>query len=37
MLNNEEKNIDFGNKKVKKTEKQTLVNNVFNLLLTSMI
>ncbi|MDC0969216.1 class I SAM-dependent methyltransferase [Alphaproteobacteria bacterium] len=30
MLNNEEKNIDFGNKKVKKTEKQTLVNNVFN-------
>ena len=30
MLINEEKNIDFGNKKVKKTEKQTLVNNVFN-------
>jgi demethylmenaquinone methyltransferase/2-methoxy-6-polyprenyl-1,4-benzoquinol methylase len=30
MLNNEEKKIDFGNKKVKKTEKQTLVNNVFN-------
>lgn len=30
MLNNEEKNIDFGNKKVKKAEKQTLVNNVFN-------
>ena len=30
MLNNEEKNIDFGNKKVKRTEKQTLVNNVFN-------
>lgn len=30
MLNNEEKNTDFGNKKVKKTEKQTLVNNVFN-------
>ena len=30
MLNNEENNIDFGNKKVKKTEKQTLVNNVFN-------
>ena len=30
MLNNEEKNIDFGNKKVKKTEKQNLVNNVFN-------
>ena len=30
MLNNEEKNIDFGNKKVKETEKQTLVNNVFN-------
>src|SRR6056300_1306588 len=30
MLNNEEKNIDFGNKQVKKTEKQTLVNNVFN-------
>jgi demethylmenaquinone methyltransferase/2-methoxy-6-polyprenyl-1,4-benzoquinol methylase len=30
MLNNEEKNIDFGNKKVMKTEKQTLVNNVFN-------
>ena len=30
MFNNEEKKIDFGNKKVKKTEKQTLVNNVFN-------
>ena len=30
MLNNEEKKIDFGNKKVKKTEKQTLVNNFFN-------
>ena len=30
MLNNEEKNIDFGNKKVKKAEKQTLVNNVFS-------
>ena len=30
MLNNEEKNIDFGNKKVKKAEKQILVNNVFN-------
>ena len=30
MLNNQEKNIDFGNKKVKRAEKQTLVNNVFN-------
>ncbi len=30
MLNNNENNIDFGYKTVKKTEKQTLVNDIFN-------
>tara|TARA_A100001015_G_scaffold25713_1_gene28890 strand:+ start:744 stop:920 length:177 start_codon:yes stop_codon:yes gene_type:complete len=30
MLNDQENIIDFGNKKVKKAEKQNLVDNVFN-------
>ena len=30
MLNDQENIIDFGNKKVKKIEKQNLVDNVFN-------
>ena len=30
MLNKDEENIDFGNKSIKKVEKQNLVNKVFN-------
>ena len=34
MISKNENNIDFGFKKVKKTEKQALVNNVFNAVAT---